>query len=251
MTPWPTISQDEHCDHVLTATDRFAGALRRHPLSTPVPTCPGWDLRALAVHTGEVHRWARHAASTGTRPRGQPGEPPPAGSDGVALAAWLRHGAAELVATLRELDPAAPTWHLFPVAQVAGVWPRRQAHETAVHAWDALHAVGSPAAMDPTLALDGIAEYFELVVPRLVAREGLQPPAGTFSVEAGDLGHAVAVSVRDGEIVVTRDHPSPDGVLRGAAAACLGRLWNRPMGDDLELDGDPAVTAAWLALPGM
>jgi uncharacterized protein (TIGR03083 family) len=251
MAPWPTITQEAYCDHVLAAAERFVAVLREQPLDTPVPTCPGWDLRDLAVHTGEVHRWAGHAAATGTQPVGRPGTPAPDDGDGHAVATWLRQGADDLVGTLRSLDPTAPTWHLFPVAQVAGVWPRRQAHETAVHAWDAEHAAGAATPIDAALAFDGIAEYFDLVLPRLLARHVITLPVGTFGVAATDVGHAVAATVVDGALRVTRDDPTPDAVLAGPAAACLGRLWNRPMGVDLATRGDAAVAAAWLALPGL
>ena len=41
-----------------------------------------------------------------------------------------------------------------------------------MHRWDAELAVGStPEAIDPELASDGIDEYFELVIPRLVKRD--------------------------------------------------------------------------------
>ena len=97
-----------------------------------MPSCPGWDLRKLALHVGRVQRWAAAAAASGTEPdrdvfRSAPG-------DDEELGVWVRRGTAALVDTLRRVDPAAPTWHLFPgVPLVAGIWPRRQTQEILVH----------------------------------------------------------------------------------------------------------------------
>jgi hypothetical protein len=50
-----------------------------------------------------------------------------------------------------------------------------------------------------------------------------------------------------------REHAKGDAALRGPAEAILLRLWNRDSLRAAELDevGDPAVAAAWLAVPGM
>ncbi|MHB1138982.1 MAG: maleylpyruvate isomerase N-terminal domain-containing protein, partial [Microthrixaceae bacterium] len=159
--PTPPI---DHPAVVRAEADRFAVAVERGPLDAPVPACPRWDLEGLTLHLGRVHRWARLAAATGTNPDPDrvPGPPEP-GEDGVRdrvrLADWVRAGADELADTLATLDPDAPTWHPFPVPQVAGLWPRRQAQETLVHRWDAEAAVGDPGALDATLAADGVDEY--------------------------------------------------------------------------------------------
>src|SRR5690606_16527072 len=112
------------------------------------------------------------------------------------LADWFREGATELVEALGGLDPGAPTWHPFTVARVASVWPRRQAHETAMHRGDAQAAVGEPDPIDPELASDGIDEYFEVAIPRLIERERLAVPASSFHVHCTDV---------DGEWLVWSD----------------------------------------------
>lgn len=232
----------------------MANVVADAPLATPVPSCPGWDLRALAEHLGSVHRWAARAAATASAPPAQNGTPPPDDDDGPALGRWLRTGAADLVATLRTLDPEAPTWHLFPGPQVAAIWPRRQAQETIIHAWDAEFAVDAARPPNPVFALDGIAEYYELVIPRVVDRDGLELPAGTFAVRTTDTANTIAVAAPEGRVVTLREpgDAAPDATLVGTAAGCLGRLWNRPIDDHhVTVEGDAAVAAAWLALPGL
>lgn len=132
----------QHIESVRLSAGRIATALRIGPLDAPVRACPGWDLAELGRHIGFIHRWARLAAITGEAPdAGGTIEAPPAGE---LLADWGggRRGRS-LTEVFVDLDPAAPTWHPFPVAKVAGVWPRRQAQETLVHAWDAEDAIGA------------------------------------------------------------------------------------------------------------
>jgi uncharacterized protein (TIGR03083 family) len=169
------------------------------------------------------------------------------------LAEWFREGAADLVGTLREIDHEGPTWHPFTVARIGRVWPRRQAHETSIHRWDAERATGEPGPLDPELASDGIDEYFELAVPRLEAREGITLPKGSLHVHCTDVDGEWFVSAQDGDYRLEREHRKGDAALRGPAAAILLRLWGRTEGleSPLEPVGDEAVLASWLSIAGM
>lgn len=270
MTTGPGITTEDYLAHVRAAVAHLAHAVEHGPLDARVAACPDWDVRALVAHVGSVHRWAEAAARTAERPALHDAGPPE-DADARALVAWLRHGATRLVATLRTIDAGAPTWHPFPVPRVVAVWPRRQAHETAIHAWDAEHAVGlTPATINRVLAADGVAEYFELVLPRLVEREAVALPSGSLEVRATDTGHAWHIVAEGSAVLVAAvagvggdevggdevggDDRDADGeaTLAGPAAAILGRLWNRPIDDEaVTMSGDPAVADAWLALPGM
>ena len=243
----PVIAE-AYLDHIRADVDRFAAALDRGPLDAPVAACPGWDLARLAAHLGGVHRWARRAVLDAAPPDATP-RPDPA----TDWAPWLREGAEALVEALAAADLDAPTWHPFPVAKVARVWPRRQAQETVVHRWDAEAAVGSPSPIDPELASDGIDEYFEIVVPRLGVREDIAAPPGSLHVHCTDVSGEWLVEREGDGLRVVREHAKGDAALRGPAEAILLRLWNRDSPRSAELDqvGDPAVAAAWLALPGM
>ena len=239
---------EAYLDHIRADVDRFAAALERGPLDAPIAGCPGWDLARLAGHLGSVHRWARSAVLEAAPPAATPRPDPD--TDWVP---WLREGADALVEALASVDLDGPTWHPFPVAQVARVWPRRQAQETVVHRWDAEAAVGTPSPIDPELASDGIDEYFEIALPRLTVREHVQLPPGSFHVHCTDVAGEWLVAADDNGLSVTRQHAKGDAALRGPAEAILLRLWNRDSTRLAELDevGDPAIAAAWLALPGM
>ncbi|MGH9133733.1 MAG: maleylpyruvate isomerase family mycothiol-dependent enzyme [Ilumatobacteraceae bacterium] len=237
-----------YVDHNRADVERFAAAIDRGPLDAQVAACPGWDVARLAAHLGSVHRWATRAVIEAAPP-----DTIPRPDTDTDWSAWLREGAGALIEALESADLDAPTWHPFPVDRVGRVWPRRQAHETAVHRWDAEAAIGAPSPIDAQLASDGIDEYFEIVVPRLGVREHLELPDGSFHVHCTDVPGEWLVERADGALRVVREHAKGDAALRGPAEAVLLRLWNRasPLAGQLDQVGDAAVAAAWLALPGM
>ena len=232
------------------STSRFSDAVRRGPLDAPVAACPEWTLIDLANHMGFIHRWARLAALTGAPPDQAAIEPPPATDDRDVVADWIDAGADALIPVLTALDPSAPTWHPFPVPKVAGVWPRRQAHETQVHAWDAERAVGPTSPLDPDIAADGIAEYFEIIVPRVLKRDGRPAPLGPMTIDCVDTDFRLIVSSPDGATVLVQrsagggDAQSP--LLWGGAESILLGLWGRA---ELPPQRD-SVAAQWLAFGG-
>ena len=63
------------------------------------------------------------------------------------------------------LDPEAPAWNLAPQPKKAGFWPRRMAHETAVHRWDAQLAIAAGEPIEAKLAADGVSEVLDTWLP--------------------------------------------------------------------------------------
>lgn len=247
------IDREGYIAHIETDAARFAAAVRAGALDAPVAACPEWDLRALTEHQGMVHRWARHAAANAAPPESFDAFAPAADLDADALATWLADGAGELVATLRSIDLDGPTWHPFPVPRLGRVWPRRQAQEISVHRWDAEVAAGlTPTPIDPALASDGIDEYLELVVPRLVKRDQVVLPGGSLHLHCTDT-HGEWLVAAAPEYTLVRAHQKGDAAVRGPAEAILLRLWNResPLAGELSPVGDEAVLAAWLAVAGL
>jgi uncharacterized protein (TIGR03083 family) len=228
--------------------DRFASAVESGPPEAPIAGCPGWTLIELGEHLGEVHRWVLGALALGAPPAGHDD---PAPSDSVALAEWLRAGSARLLDALLSLDPNVPTWHPFPVApKVAGLWRRRQAQEASVHRWDAERAAGLHPTIDPTFATDGVDEYFTVMLPRLLLREGRRTPSSRLAVVATDTATRWVVDGSTGLPALLPSGVEAEAEIRGDAAAVLLRLWGRPTDAGVELDGPRAVADAWLALGG-
>jgi uncharacterized protein (TIGR03083 family) len=249
-TPHPT--DVDFLSHLRHDTDRLATVIAGSDLSTPVPSCPGWDMRRLAVHMGNVHRWATQAARHASPPPSRPADP----TVEVDLAAWLREGVEALVSVLESLTPDAPTWHPFPADQVAALWPRRMAHETAIHRVDAELATAQAAprageAVDAALASDGIDEYFGVMLPGAAQRRGRQLPASTLHVHCTDVHGEWLVWAKGSSVTVQREHARGDVALRGPASSLLMALWGRHWPEaGLEILGDEAAGADWLAVGG-
>lgn len=235
--------------HLLADLDRFAAAVRTGPLDAAVSGCPGWDLRRLTAHMGVIHRWARHCAEHAARPESRDQWEPDPQASADELADWLIEGGRQLVETLRSVDPDAPTWHPFPAPKVARLWSRRQAHEISIHRWDAEHAVGEAAAIDPELASDGIDEYLDIVLRARATREGTELPGGSLHLHCTDT-HGEWLIASDGGYRFERGHIKGAAALRGPAEALLLRLWNRNSARLAELSpvGDEQVLDAWLTL---
>lgn len=241
---------DWYLDRYDALTARFAGALAGVDPDAPVPACGDWTVADLTRHLGGVHQWARFCVEHGRAPTRDDERPPAYDADDAA--GWYATAAAELGAAMRDLDPDGPTWHPFPVEAVGRVWPRRQAHEVAVHLWDLESATGTPGAIEPELASDGIDEYVGLVVPRLVAREAIEVPASSFHIHCTDVD-GEWLQWNDGGYQWKRAHEKGDAALRGPAEVILLELWARDHGrsDELSPVGDESALDAWTSLAGM
>ncbi|HKT05503.1 MAG TPA: maleylpyruvate isomerase family mycothiol-dependent enzyme [Rugosimonospora sp.] len=213
--------------------DRFAGCLDGD-LAAPVPDCGDWTLYDLANHLGAGNLWAAVAV---TEKHGRH-SPPPAPRAPDALAAWFAGSCATLLTTLAA-DPATEAWTFFPPHTV-GFWRRRRTLETLVHRWEAAHALGRPAPLDPALAADGVAEVFDTMAPRQVKRGRAAAPANAVRFTTADSGDSWVYG--PGE---------PVAQARGTAADLLLMLWNRLPATDpaISWTGDRAAAAAVLDGP--
>lgn len=113
---------------------------------------------------------------------------------------------------------------------------RRQAHETALHGWDARTACGRDGGMDGRLAADGVDEVLTVFFPREVERGHCPEPSAAVALQYGGARRVVG----DGDPVVT---------ISGDPLSVLLLLWGRGGLDALETDGDGAAAAAFAALP--
>lgn len=223
----------------------LAAAERAGP-DAEVPSCPGWQVRDLLLHTGNVHRWAR-----GYVEEGKPG-PSPIGTEIVpddALTGWFRAGHERLTGCLRAARDDLECWTFLDGSPSArAFWARRQAHETAVHRVDAELAAGAElGAVSPEFAADGIDELLTGFHSRRFSRVRGERPV-TLRVSAAD--------VPDGDWTVRLSEEPPkvergaageaDCRLSGPAATLYLALWNRiPYGDGVLIEGDASVATLW------
>ena len=126
-------------------------------LDASVPTCPGWSMRDLVVHTGQVHR---HKTAS-VRDDWTSGPAPwPDGPEGDAVE-WFDEGIDEMLGVFATADLGAPSWTWCSHDHDVEWWVRRMAHETLIHGADAALAVGELPAIDEALATDGVDELLD------------------------------------------------------------------------------------------
>lgn len=234
----------------------FAEAVRgKDVLRQPVPSCPEWTVRDLVTHLTEVQSFWRLVLLAG-------GELPPdpvlvpAGSDAAVVARWHR-AADQLVETLRDLPPDAPTWAWWAAdkrATVAAVG-RRMAHEALIHRWDAQRAVGRTTPFGAELAADGIADF---AMTHLRSGTAWTGPSGVVQLFAEDIRRAWLIGVgtvpgvRGGlPTWLTDKRLRPvDAQVTGTAEELDLALWGRIPLAELRVAGDRPLAAALLAWPG-
>lgn len=189
------------------------------------------------------------ALELGAAPRPDQLPPDPEG-DLAAVGAYVREGSARLLQALHDVDPDAPTWHPFPVEpKLAGLWRRRQAQEASVHRWDAERAIGGTPTIEAAFAADGVDEYWHVMLPRMLIREGRSTPGTRIATVALDTGQRWCVDGVSGMPQLIDPDEDADVVLESTAETLLLRLWGRPCGEVL-IRGDVAAADEWLALGG-
>jgi uncharacterized protein (TIGR03083 family) len=212
---------------------------------TPVPTCPDWTLRDLVRHVGGVHRWAgehirnRRASVLGVDDFEDLVGPWPADSD---LADWYRAELDLLVQTLRSAPPGIDCVTFLKSRDPLSFWARRQAHEATIHRADVESIAGSPTAVSPEFALDGIDELLNGFVPRPFMK--LRSPAPKSLCVAPKQGDRVwTLSITEQPVTVSTERQECDCVISGDASRLYFALWNRAGDDGLENSGDRSVFA--------
>jgi uncharacterized protein (TIGR03083 family) len=210
---------------------------------------------------GYIHRWARFAVLNGRAPGDDDlaaelaADPmPDDASTAAELAAWLRAGATRLADALDTADPDAPTWHPFPAERKVSVWKRRQAHEISVHRWDAEAVAFGSATIAAPMAADGVAEYLQVGLPRVLTREAVAVPSSSLGLRCTDIDASWVVAgepgAEQGPVMVTPGADDAGGTLTGTAQTLLLVLTGRADRSCLDVVGDPAVADEWLSLPG-
>lgn len=224
-------------------------------LSTPVPTCPGWNLEQLLRHVGRGDRWAaqivRDKLDHFLDPRSvEGGKPPPDRDDAVS---WLGGGAQRLVDAVEQHGLQTPVW-TFLGSRPASWWLRRRLHEMAVHRADAAIAVGAKFTLEPAVAADAITEFLERIVIQ-AGNDGAPLPLeadDTLHLHATDSGLGIAgewtVAVDGDELVWSHEHGKGTAALRGGATELLLAMTRRVALADtgITMFGDDVVWQRWL-----
>jgi uncharacterized protein (TIGR03083 family) len=232
----------------LIATIRKEGeailAAARFGVEAAVPTCEGWEVTHLLLHLGRVY--CRAATLVSERSTSQQ-EYPPEPAAGTEPIEYLSDALDDLVEALSSADPDTPVWNWSGESQTAAFWARRMAHESTVHRYDAQRAHGVAQPIDDDLARDGLDEMIDILLPRIVARDEVSPPAATYLFTAANNGDWPVRLGPDGveRLDVAKD---PDVTVRGTPSALLLASYNRIKWTSVHVDGDTALLDSWSEL---
>ena len=234
----------------------FAEAAEMGGLDRDVPSCPGWDVRELVRHLGMIHLWAAgHVAFPHEEPDYESEEDelaafaanwPELGTfwpDDDQLVDWYRRTNANLVDVLVSASPDVPAWTFLEAPSPRAMWARRQAHEIAVHRFDAQEAAGVESEFDSGFAADGVDEIVVAFATRKPEFPVDEPRA--MLVHASDTDDRWRITPAPDGITTVRGDGPADTTLTGRAADLYLAMWNR--GDDSEIDvsGDRDLLDLW------
>lgn len=254
------LSHERYCTEIVVQTDLLRSCIEGADLTTPVPSCPGWNVGQLLRHLGGAQRWAEETVRT--RASG----PLPdehfrdlsayTDEDPAVLGPWLAEGAARLAHTLRSAGPEATLWTPIP-GGTTSFYARRFTHETVIHRADATLALGAEFTVDEELAIDGIDEWMELgslpmhleIHPWM--RE-LLGPGRTLHLHATDTAPEAAaewlIDLTGDVIAWRRAHEKAAVAVRGPLTDLLLVIYKRrPVrSDGIEILGDEQFLDFWL-----
>jgi uncharacterized protein (TIGR03083 family) len=247
-TPPPTLlAPQQYAEAVRTETAALVDAAERAGADAPVPSCPEWTVADLLGHVGRVQNWAATVVERRATEqiRFRELERPP--EDASERAAYVRAGGERLADALSAVDPEVPVWTFVESATGAGraaFWQRRQAHEAAIHRYDAQLAAGAPQPVDGALAADGVDELLTVLGPRSFGAALAGAPA-TLHLHCTDREGEWLVRLTDTGFEVERAHAKGDVAVRGPASDLFLFSHNRRGTEGLEVFGDAAVLERW------
>lgn len=241
-----------HFERETTAFHRAALMAAMPAEPPPVPSCPDWTAADLVRHVGRAHRLVNHIIvdRLQSSPSAERREQFAAPSDATPedLADWFAEGAIALAATFHATAPEVPVW-TWGTQHDVGFWLRVQTIEMAVHRWDLEGTIGSPQPVDEEIAVDGVPQFLEVVVPFRRALKSPPPMKGEryrFRQTDGSGAWSIALDP-DGPRPLADDEPA-DAELAGTASDLLLFLWNRIPGEPLLANGDAKLLERFFVL---
>jgi uncharacterized protein (TIGR03083 family) len=238
-----TMDPHEHLAALRLESERF-GLAARGPLGARVPSCPEWSLGDLVWHLAGVQWFWSQVVRTQAVDR--EGIEPPVDRPDEELPSWFDDVSAGLTEALEFADVSTRVWSWAGGQQDIAWVARRQAHEAAVHRWDAQRAIGEPEPVAADLAADGIDEFFEW----MFGPEDAMGLDGAVAVRLApsDGERSWVMRVEDGRRELGVDVATADVTARGSTSDLLLLLWRRLTPDDIQVEGDRAALERFLAL---
>lgn len=244
----------EHVEAVEHEGTLFARAAVRGGLEVEIAACPGWAMRDLVRHLSEIHLWA---AAHVAQPHGKPWVDDLAEltafwpalavfwPDDDDLVDWYLETNANLVDALTSAPHDVAAFTFLPAPSPLEMWARRQAHEIAMHRFDAENAVGITTEFDPAFASDGIDELLAAFAPR---RDEFPVESDqTMAVHAQDTDDRWQVTMSPEGITTSRRDGPGDVTVAGNASDLYRLLWNRGEDSSVTITGDSVLLELWHA----
>ena len=229
--------------------EAMADAASAVGLDADVPTCPGWTVRDLMVHTGRVHRHKTEVVRGRYLETDAAFPPRP---DGDVLE-WFLEGLDEMLGVFEMADLSEPSWTWCPHDHNADWWVRRMAHETAIHGADALIAAGRTPTIDASLAVDGIDEILDEFIVDIPEWGTVTTGDETVALEAGGHRWGLRAATFSGIgpesgtahqgllALLIDDAVDPNAVVRTDPGTLYLWLWGRGELPDEAVTGDRSV----------
>ncbi|MGA9278674.1 maleylpyruvate isomerase family mycothiol-dependent enzyme [Ilumatobacter sp.] len=232
---------------------RFARAAAMSELDLAVPPCPGWVMRDLVRHLGEIHLWAA-ANIVAPKPSwlqvDQLGDLQQYWPDLAAawpsdaeLIPWYRATNATLVDVLQSAPLDVQAFTFLPAPTPLTMWARRQASEIAIHRFDAESTQRIVSHFDAGFAADMLDELITGFAPHY--RSDAVTAVRILQVVAADVDEQWWVTIGPDGITTARTGGQPDLTVTGSAAELYLLLWNRTHDSTVQLDGDTRLMDAW------
>lgn len=208
-----------------TEGEALLEAARVSGLGAPIEHCPGWDMQRLVSHTAKVFQRTVVVVAEGLM------TPPPsdrftAFAKDESIFDQYAEVLDDLVETLGNAVPNAPSWNFSGEDLTNAFWVRRMLNEAAIHRWDAQNAAETAEELDAALAVDIIDELLFVLMPVLSATKnpGL---SATFHFHCTDTAGEWLTTFTDGSPITTREHAKGQLAVRGPASALCLWAWNR------------------------
>jgi uncharacterized protein (TIGR03083 family) len=232
---------------------RFARAAELSALDLAVPACPGWVMRDLVRHLGEIHLWAA-ANIVSPKPHwlhvGQLADLQRYWPDLAAewpeddeLIAWYRATHANLVHVLRTAPLDVEAFTFLPAPSPLTMWARRQASELAIHRFDAESAQEVVTHYDPRFAADMLDELVSGFAPHFTI--DAVGDDRVLQVVAADVDERWWVTMGPDGVTTSRTGDRADLTVTGTAAELYLLLWNRSSDSTVHLAGDVELMDLW------
>jgi uncharacterized protein (TIGR03083 family) len=156
---------------------------------------------------------------------------------------WYLETNANLVQCLEAASPNDDIPYSLRAPSPLAMWARRQAHETALHRYDAQSASGVGSGFDPVFAADGIDETVDAYATR--ANEFPTTNSWTMMVHAEDTDDRWHLTFTPDGITTVRGDGPADVTLTGGASDLHLVLSNRHEDSAITVDGDRELLDSW------